>query len=319
MNKILPLSVQRSGRILNGMTPLNTITAQEKLTQPRAPMRLAVRALAACSAGCLILAFASPLHLVRAADVPHTSDIAIQLITSMMNNENSAAEHKDHYCYLSKERSDRTGGHLWTEKVVETNAGKIRMLLAEDGQPLSPERTAEERGRLAAIVADPAAFIRKSQTTKDDEAHARQMLSLATKAFLFSDPQPDGNFVRIDYRPNPDYETQSIEERILHAMSGSLVIDPQAMRLHYIDGHLPQDVSIGFGIVATVRAGSSFSTTRDRLGAPDWKTIQLDTAINGRVMFFRSIAKNEHAEHANFTRVPDDLTIPQAVALVEQP
>jgi hypothetical protein len=261
---------------------------------------------------------ALPTNHVRAADVPHTSDIAIQLITNMMNNENSAAQHKFPYSYISKERSDRTGGHLWTEKVVETNAGKIRMLLAEDGQPLSPERIAEERGRLAIIVADPAAFIRKSQTTKDDEAHAREMLSLATKAFLFSDPQPDGNFLRIDYRPNPDYETQSIEERILHAMSGSIIIDPQAMRLHYVDGRLPQDVSIGFGVLATVRAGSSFSTTRDRLGAPDWKTIQLDTAINGRVMFFRSIAKNEHAEHSNFTRVPDDITIPQAVALAEQ-
>ena len=35
-------------------------------------------------------------------------------------------------------------------------------------------------------------------------------------------------------------------------------------------------------------------------------------------MFFRSIAKSEHAEHSNFARVPDDLTIAQAVALVEQ-
>jgi hypothetical protein len=278
-----------------------------------------VRTTAAFLVVVVILALTSQLHRVRAADVPRTSDAALQLITGMMNNENRAAEHRFHYSYLSKERSDRTGGHLWTEKVVETGVGKIRMLLAEDGQPLSPERTAEERGRLAAIVADPATFIRRSQTVKDDEAHARQLLLLAPKAFLFSDPQTDGNFVRIDFRPNPDYDPESMEERVLHGMSGSLVIDPQAMRLHYINGRLPEDVSIGFGILATVRAGSSFSTTRDRLGAPDWKTIQLDTAINGRVMFFRSIAKNEHAEHGNFTRVPDDLTIPQAVALVEQP
>jgi hypothetical protein len=269
----------------------------------------------------LILVLAAPLHRVRAADafVSRSSEAGIQLITNMMNNENAAAEHRFHYSYISKERSDRTGGHLWTEKVVETSAGKIRMLLAEDGQPVSPERTAEERGRLAGIVADPSAFIRKSQAVKDDEAHARQLLLLAPKAFLFSDPLPEGHDVRINFRPNPDYETQSMEERVLHGMSGSIVIDPQAGRLHYIEGRLPTDVSIGFGILATVRAGSSFSTTRDRLGAPDWKTIQLDTAINGRVMFFHSIAKNEHAEHSGFTRVPDDLTIAQAVALVEQP
>src|ERR1700733_8661004 len=94
-----------------------------------------------------------------------------QFVLTMANNEVTAAQHKDHYAYISKERSDRTGGHLWTEKVVETNAGKIRFLLAEDGQPLSPDRVGQERGRLAAIVADPDGFARKSQATKDDEAH----------------------------------------------------------------------------------------------------------------------------------------------------
>jgi hypothetical protein len=279
-----------------------------------------VRALVASSALCLMAALVWPHDRVHAAaDVPRSSDAALQIITTMMNNENEAALHKFHYSYISKERSDRTGGHLWTEKVVETSFGKMRMLLAEDGQPLSPERIAEERGRLAVIVADPDAFIKKSQTTKDDEAHARQMLSLATRAFLFDEPQTDGGYLRIDYRPNPTYSTQSMEERVLHGMSGSMLVDRQDLRLHHIEGHLPADVSLGFGFIATVHAGSNFSTTRDHLAQPDWKTTQLDTAISGRIIFFKSIAKNEHVEHSNFVRISNDLTIPQAVAMVEQP
>jgi hypothetical protein len=275
--------------------------------------------IAASSSICLLSVLAWPSQRARAAaDVPRESATK-QMVATMMANENTAALHRDHYVYLSKERSDRTGGHLWTEKVVETNVGKIRMLLAEDGQPLSPDRVAQERGRLAAIVADPDAFARKSQATKDDEAHARQMLSLATRAFLFDEPRPEGNFVHIDFHPDPDYETQSMEERVLHAMSGTLLIDPQSMRLHRIEGRLPSDVSIGFGLLATIRAGSSFSTTRDRLGQPDWKTTLLDTAINGRVIFFKSIAKNEHAEHGDFVRVSNDLSVVQAVAVVEEP
>jgi hypothetical protein len=296
------------------MTSADPIAA--KAPQARS---LAMRALGTVSALCLIAALGWPLHPVRAADIPTTSAAAAQIVTIMMNNENEAALHKFHYSYISRERSERTGGHLWTEKVVETSFGKMRMLLAEDGQPLSPERVGEERGRLAAILADPGAFIRKSQTTKDDEAHARQMLTLAPRAFLFENPRPDGPFLRIDYRPNPDYQTQSMEERVLHGMSGSMLVDPQALRLHHIEGHLPTDVSIGFGLLATVRAGSNFSTTRDRLGQPDWKTTELDTAINGRVIFFKSIAKNEHAEHSDFTRISNDLTIPQAIAMVELP
>jgi hypothetical protein len=266
----------------------------------------------------LCLALAWPARIVRAAaDVPQ-SPSAKQIVATMLSNEDAAAQHRDHYFYLSQERSDRTGGHLWMEKVVETDAGKVRILLAEDGHPLSPDRVAEERSRLAAIVADPAGFAKQSQSTKDDETHALQMLSLANRAFLFGGARSEGPYLRVDFRPNPDYETQSMEERVLHAMSGTMLIDPQAMRLHHIEGRLPEDVTIGFGLIATIHAGSSFATTRDRLGEPDWKTTQVDTAINGRIIFFKSIARNEHAEHSNFIRVPNNLTVAQAVAMVEQ-
>lgn len=281
-----------------------------------AAIRSLLPSASACAILCLVLIW--PARAVRAAaDVPQSVS-AKQIVATMLSNEDVAAHHRDHYLYLSQERSDRTNGHLWMEKVVETDAGKVRMLVAEDGYPLPPDRVAAERSRLAAIVADPEGFARKSQATKDDEAHAIQMLSLAGRAFLFSDARTEGPYLRVDFRPNPDYETQTMEERVLHAMSGSMLIDPQAMRLHHIEGRLPEDVSIGFGLIATVHAGSSFSTTRDRLGEPDWKTTLVDTSINGRVIFFKSIARNEHAEHSNFIRVPNNLTVAQAVAMVEQ-
>ncbi len=266
------------------------------------------------------VAVAQPPHVAGADTAgPQLIGSPKQLISTMLANEDLAAQHKDHYAYTSVERSDRTGGHLWKEKIVETNAGKVRMLLEEDGQPLSPGRIASERGRLAAIVADPAAFQKKSQALKDDEAHARQMLMLLPKAFLFGDAREEGGYLRIDFKPNPGYEAQSMEERVLHGMSGTMLIDPKSMRLHQIEGKLPEDVNIGFGLLATIHAGSNFATTRNSLGQPDWKTTSLDTDINGKAIFFKSIAKKEHAEHSNFVRVPNDLTVAQAVEIAEQP
>lgn len=303
------------------MASSTSIDALQASTRPRVHDKAAVW-IAAASSFCLVAALASPFQTASAAaDIPRdngSSNSSIKIVNTLLSNEDTAAKHRDHYAYISKERSDRTGGHLWTEKVVETDVGKVRMLLAEDGKPLSPDRIAEERGRLAAIVADPAAFAKKSQATKDDEVHARQMLSLAPRAFLFGDPREEGGFIHIDYRPDPNFQAQSMEERVLHGMSGSILIDPRMMRLHRIEGRLPADISIGFGL-ATIHAGSSFSTTRDNFDQPDWKTTLVDTAINGRVIFFKSIAKNEHAEHGDFVRVPNDLTVPQAVALAEQP
>ena len=243
---------------------------------------------------------------------------AKDIVSQMMANEVLAIQHKDHYEYISNERSERTGGHLWSEKVVETNLGKVRFLLAEDGQPLSPDRAAEERGRLAAIVAAPAAFQKREKTLSNDEAHARQIFALLPRAFLFSDPRPEGEYLRIDFRPDPAYQTQSMEERVLHGMSGTMLVQPQCLRLHRIEGRLPQDISIGFGLLATIRAGSSFSTTRNPLGEPDWKTTALDTDIVGKAIFFKSFAKKQHAERSAFTRVPNELTVAQAVELAER-
>ena len=51
---------------------------------------------------------------------------------------------------------------------------------------------------------------------------------------------------------------------------------------------------------------------------PDWKLTLYDTHINGKVLCFKSIGRNAHAEHSHFVRVANDLTVAQAVALVEQ-
>jgi hypothetical protein len=255
------------------------------------------------------------------AAAPQEAGSAQQIVATMLANEAVAAQHRGRYAYLSTERSDRTGGHLWTEQLVETSVGKVRMLLQEDGQPLSPERIAQERGRLAGVVADPAAFQRKEQALKDDEAHARTMLTLLPKAFLFGDVREQDGELLIDFRPNPEYEPQSLEERVLHGMSGSMMIDAKAMRLHHIEGRMPTDMSIGFGLLATIHAGSSFATSRDptsNSATPEWKTTLIDSAIDGKAILFKAIARNEHAEHSNFIRVADNLSVAQAVAIAEQ-
>jgi len=241
----------------------------------------------------------------------------------MVAQENEAEQHRERYEYLSEERSERTGGHLWRELVAETSAGKVRYLLAVDGQPLTGDKLAAERARLAETAAHPDAFARREQTLKNDEQHAREMLNLLPKAFLFENPRQEGSYLRVDFKPNPAYAPQSMEERILHGMVGSVVVETGKMRLRELDGRLPEDVNIAFGLVATIKSGSHFSTTREPVHTgpvygTEWKTQSLDTDVTGRAIFFKAIGKQEHAEHADFKILPPDITVAQAVALVEK-
>ena len=276
-----------------------------------------IQIVAAFSALCLLLACSS--RCARAAsDLPPQHASAKQIVATLLANEDAASRHRDHYAFLSQERSGRTGGHLWTENVVETSAGVIRMLRSEDGKPLSPERRAREHERLAAIAADPAGFATRSQAQKDDEDYARQMEWLVGRAFNFSDAGSEDGFLRIDFTPNPSFRTQSFVQRVMHSISGSLLIDPKTMRLHRLEGRLLQDVNLGFGILAKIRAGSRFGVTRDHPGVPEWKMTEYDTDFNGRILFLKSILWNAHAVHRDFVRVPNDISVAQAVAMLEK-
>jgi hypothetical protein len=240
------------------------------------------------------------------------------LLATLVDNEQSASVHRGRYQYMSEERSDRTNMHLWTEKVVETPQGRVRLLLAEDGQPLNAERAAAERSRLAHDAEHPEGFAQREAAHANDEQHAKQMLALLPKAYLFEAPELEGEYVRIHYRPNPEYQPASMEERVLHGMTGSVVIDRQMMRLREVDGKLNADVSLGFGPFAVIKAGSYFATQREHADGPDWKTETVHTDIMGRALMLKTLARKQELKRWNYKRIGDALTVAQAVEVIER-
>lgn len=239
------------------------------------------------------------------------------LITMVAARETDAANHRGRYMYLSVERSERTNGHEWTERVAETAWGKVRYLIAEDSQPLTGERLAAERARIEDEGKNPEIFKHAESNKIEDEQHARQMMVLLPEAFLFDQPQREGDFWRVTYHPNPEYQPNGMEEKVLHAMSGTVLIDAKAVRTHELEGKLPQDVNIGFGLLATIHAGSNFSTVRDHIDGYDWKTVMVHTDINGRALFLKTVARKQEAKHTEFKRIPDGVTVEEAVKMVE--
>ena len=249
---------------------------------------------------------------------PPKAASALQVVSAMIAHEDDNSAHKDQYEFLSKERSERTGGHLWTERVVETSFGRVRFLLAVDGKPLDAEQEAAERGRLAGIVADPQGFLVRERAQKDDEASARKMLDLLPKAFVFDNVRLKDGVWTMDFHPNPEYTAHGIQERVLCAMSGTVVIDAASERLMHVEGRLPQDVSIGFGLLATIKAGSHFESDRADEGG-HWRTLHVLTQINGKAVLFKSVGKDSEVVRSEFHYLQPGMTVGQAVALAECP
>ena len=268
--------------------------------------------------GGIFLAVGAGLRCVGAqeAEVGPMPLTPLQVVKAMIANEDDDPAHMDRYEFLSNERSERTGEHMWTERVVETAQGRIRFLLAVDGRPLSAEQEQKERGRLAAIVADPNGFVARESAQKDDEAQARKMLNLLPQAFIFDNVRLENGVWKMDFHPNPKSSPHGIEERVLFAMSGSVAIDAKQERILHIEGRLPSDVSIGFGLLATVRAGSHFSSDRADKGG-HWRTVHVLTAMQGKAILFKSVSRESDITRSEFHYLDEGMTIAQAVALVE--
>ena len=242
----------------------------------------------------------------------------VQLVQAMVAHEDTGVSHNDRYVFLSTERSERTGGHLWTERVAWIAGGNVRLLLAVDGTPLPPDREQQERVRLAALVSDPSAFLQLGREEKADEARAHQLLDLLPRGFIFENVRLANGVWRMDFRPDPDYSPGGMEERVLHGMSGWLTIDAAQQQMLHIEGHLNQDVSIGFGLLATVHAGSRFSTDRRDVDGR-WHTVHVVSDIRGRAIFFKSFSRDTDLTRSDFHYLEPGTTLAQAITLIEQP
>jgi len=243
---------------------------------------------------------------------PHTPQ---ELLKAVIENENLAMQTQERYEYLSAERSDRTGGHLWTERVVETSVGRVRLLLAVDGQQLSPERAQQERERLTQIALDPEDFVRREALQHKDEEHQRHMLEVLPADFLYDNVSLKDGVWRMEFRPNPDVSPSRIEDQVLHGMSGWLTIDEKQLRLLHIEGRLQQDVSIDFGLLANIHAGSNFSSDR-RMVEGHWRTVHVSTDIRGKAALFKSVSRSSDLTRSEFHYMDRDLSVPEAVEML---
>lgn len=249
------------------------------------------------------------------AQTEHPS--AQQMIRNMIGQEQRASDDHVHYAYLSEERSERTKGRLWTERMVETGWGTVRYLLAVDGVALTENQVTSEKLRLADDTADPETYERRERAANVSE-HSQQMLAVLPKAFLFTVMSENAQEICIRYQPDPAFAPQTMEERALHGMSGLVVLDAKTLRLRRLEGRAPNDVSLGFGPFATLRAGSSFATDREQMPESVWRTASVKTSIQGKALLLKTIARQQEYRHSKFQRTPQDLSLKSAVALVEQ-
>jgi hypothetical protein len=203
--------------------------------------------------------------------------------------------------------------------VVETEYGAIKRHIDDDGPPASAATLAQDDATIQRFIHDPSAQQRQRQNGAHDDKESVELLKLLPVAFVWKVESETPESITLSYRPDPNFDPPDMEARVMGSMTGGLVVTKPLYRIKTFRGRLDTDVTIGFGFLARIKAGSTFDIERREVAPGHWQITQTHVHISGHALFFKTIGTQEDEMKSDFTLVPLGTTLEQAVGMVKEP
>jgi hypothetical protein len=252
------------------------------------------------------------LHFVCSRGQAQNSVPAAELVARVVKNELEDRAHQYKWMYRM-EKWD--GSQTLTEKVVETKSGPLFRLVAIDGRPLNAEERQREDSRINHILRDPGPLLKLQREREEDELKLEKLLRLMPVVFVSDYDGVDGDLVRVKFRPNPGYSPTTYEARVVHSLSGAMLINVRKERLAKLSGQLIERVQFGYGLLGRLESGR-IDIARVEVGSVQWKTALIDIQVAGHLLLFKTLSKKQHEVRSDFRTVPDSLTLAEASELL---
>lgn len=237
-------------------------------------------------------------------------DLAREVVQNELN-----AQDQDKSLWKYRELTQHDGRTEILE-VVETKDGEVHRLLAVDGKPLSGKARQDENQRLQNLFANPEQFRDKQKNAAHDADEERKLLQLFPRAFLYEYAGTEGNLIRLTFRPNPSFKPQSHESEVFHHMEGAMLVDPLHHRLAGIQGKLVTEVKFWDGLLGHLNKGGTFVVRQKNVGGGHWEMVELNVQMDGKALFFKTIAVREKEIYSDFRPLPEQTTLKQAGTLL---
>jgi hypothetical protein len=189
--------------------------------------------------------------------------------------------------------NDINDGKNAVYNTVETPQGTLRRMIELNGHPLSADAAANEARRLQNYIHDTSAQAKARHASAHDDAQAAELLQMLPNAFLWTKAEDNGDFVTLNFRPNPDFNPPDMQSRVLGIMAGELMISKDGHRIRTLRGKLTDDVRIGFGILGKLDRGGTFDVERRIVGDGRWQITQTHVHIGGHALLFHTIGQQE--------------------------
>jgi hypothetical protein len=215
-----------------------------------------------------------------------------------------------------------------TRIYVETKDATAGMVVAYNGNPLTPEQRRDEEARFGRFVTNPEELRKKRQQEKENSENSLRITRALPDAFLYEyageeqgSPgmgRPGSTLVKLKFQPNPKYEPPSHVEEILTGMQGYILVDPVHHRIASIDGTLFKEVGFGWGILGHLNRGGRFFVQQQQVDDNLWEISSMTLNFTGKILMFKNLNINSTEVFSGFKRVPPDITFAQALEIIKK-
>lgn len=236
------------------------------------------------------------------------------IVQEAVNAELAAARaDHSHWRYLRRE----AGGNEFLE--IETKDGAVSRHVKENGHVPSAETLRNDDAFNQRFLHDPAVRAKQRKDGEHDDKSATELLNEMPVAFSWKVESESPELINLSYTPNPNFSPPDMESRVMGGMTGTMVVSKEGHRIRTFKGRLEDDVTIGFGLLARLKAGSTFDIERRVVGEGYWEITETHVHINGHALFFKTIGTQEDEVKTDFALLPANITLEQAVAMLNEP
>lgn len=237
-----------------------------------------------------------------------------EIVRTVVHNELDA-DFSDHTAWMYRDAYKSPDKDI-VKIVIETQQGNLSELIKDGGRLPSPQEHQDDLSRMEQMLTDPALRARMKRNEQHDGEQARDMMNMLPNAFIWQVTGHDHGTITLTFRPKPDYSPGSMNGRVLAAMSGTMVVDEEHMRLRDLSGHLVHDVLFGWGIFGRINAGGTFRIVRDDVGFGSWQITEMHVHISGHALFFKTIGDQEDEVTSDYHRTPEGVDLNKAAQML---
>ena len=282
-------------------------------------MRLVLGSLIAIIVAILVFFGASARALVVAQTTnlpPNPPLDAGQLAREVFQNE-IEAQTRDQSLWCYRELNEQHGEKKLFA-VCQTPEGEIDRLLQVNGEELNPKQRQAEDQRIRRMLNDPDQMRQRRRKQQEDTKQTQNLMKIFPDAFLFQYQGSQGSLIKLSFSPSPNFHPSGRPAQVFYHMEGELLLDSEQLRLAEINGQLTSDVKFGWGLLGHLDKGGTFRVEQGDLGSGHWEMTLLDVEMNGKALFFKTIAVREKQAYTDFRQEPEGITPQQAFEFLLQ-